>query len=247
MGPPGYGPSGGDHYDLSPSDIGSSNRGGFPESGTRRRLRHGGGSGTEHRVISIGRQFGSGGHEIGLKTADWLGIRCYDKELIALAAAHGELSHEKLTAFDEKQENPWLYEAVYEGNHHVPKGQSFSAALYQLQSEVILSIAQREDAVIIGRCADQLLRNVQDVRLLTVFIAAPFTMRVERKMELERLERKKAEALVRKTDKQRGLYYQSHTGLEWGRRNAFDLYFDSHEQSKEAIVSAIMDAYSRML
>ena len=66
-------------------------------------------------------------------------------------------------------------------------------------------------------------------------------------MELERLERKKAEALVRKTDKQRGLYYQSHTGLEWGRRNAFDLYFDSHEQSKEAIVSAIMDAYSRML
>ena len=103
-----------------------------------------------HKIISIGRQFGSGGHEIGLEAAKELGIPCYDKELIALAAAHGELSHEKLAGFDERRENPWLYEAVYEGNHRVPKGQSFSEALYRLQSEVIRSIARREDAAILA-------------------------------------------------------------------------------------------------
>ena len=163
--------------------------------------------------------------------------------LIALAAAHGELSHEKLAGFDERRENPWLYEAVYEDNHRVPKGQSFSEALYRLQSEVIRSIARREDAVIIGRCADQLLRDEADVGLLTVFVSAPLSYRVERKMEQEGLDRRKAEALVKKTDKQRGLYYQSHTGLAWGRRDGFDLYFDTERQSREEIVAAILAAY----
>ena len=199
-----------------------------------------------HKIISIGRQFGSGGHEIGAETARRLGVKCYDKELIAVAAAHGELNHEKLTGFDEKQENPWLYEAVYEGNHHVPKGRSFSAVLYQLQSEAIRAIAQREDAVIVGRCADQILREAGGVKLLTVFIAAPFRDRVERKMKLEGLDRKKAEALVRKADKQRELYYHSYTGLEWGRPDGFDLYFDSHEQNREEIIQGIMSAYAAL-
>ncbi|MCI6397678.1 MAG: cytidylate kinase-like family protein, partial [Lawsonibacter sp.] len=84
------------------------------------------------RLCALARKTGRSEAE----TARRLGVKCYDKELIALAAAHGELNHEKLTGFDEKQENPWLYEAVYEGNHHVPKGRSFSAVLYQLQSEV---------------------------------------------------------------------------------------------------------------
>lgn len=199
-----------------------------------------------HRIISIGRQFGSGGHEIGRETAERLGIRCYDRELLLLAAAHGALSHTKLADFDEKQENPWLYEAVYEGNQHVPKGKSFSAVLFKLQRDVIRSIARREDAVIIGRCADRILRDMEGVKLLTVFIAAPFEARVGRKMELDRLIRKRAEALVKKMDKQRGQYYQSHTGLEWGRRDGFDLYFDTQAQEKEDIIRSILAAYRQL-
>lgn len=195
-----------------------------------------------HRIISIGRQFGSGGREIGLETARRLGIVCYDKELIALAAARGELDHRKLADYDEKKENPWLYEAVYEGNRHVPKGTSFSEALFRLQSDVIRTIAREEDAVIIGRCADELLRE-EEVRLLRVFIAAPFADRVRRKMELEHLEQREAEALVRRTDKQRGQYYRAHTGLVWGERSRFDLYFDTGTQSREAILDAITAAY----
>lgn len=200
----------------------------------------------EHRIISIGRQFGSGGHEIGKETADRLGIHCYDRELIVLAAAHGALSHTKLAGFDEKQENPWLYEAVYEGNHHVPKGQSFFSVLFKLQSDVIRSIARREDAVIVGRCADHILRGMAEVKLLTVFISAPFEARVSRKMELEHLSRKRAESLVKKADKQRSQYYQSRTGLEWGRRDGFDLYFDTQKQEKEAVISSILTAYHHL-
>lgn len=199
-----------------------------------------------HKIISIGRQFGSGGHEIGMETAERLGIACYDKELIALAAERGELRHEKLAGFDEKEENRWLYEAVYEGNHHVPKGQSYSSVLFKLQSEVIRAIARREDAVIVGRCADRILRDMADVKLLTVFISAPFDVRVQRKMELEHLSQKKAEALVRKTDQQRGAYYRSHTGMEWGKPDRFDFYLDTGEVGIQAAVDQIVAAYSEM-
>lgn len=199
-----------------------------------------------HRIIAIGRQFGSGGHEIGLEAARRLGVECYDKQLIAMAAVHGDLNHEKLADLDEKRENPWLYEAVYEGNSHVPKGKSVSSVLFKLQSEVIQSIARREDAVIIGRCADQILRDTDGMRLLTVFIAAPFEIRVRRKMEQEHLGEKKAAALVRKADKQRSMYYQSHTGLQWGRHDGFDLYFDLQELGMEEIVRRILDAYRHL-
>ncbi len=199
-----------------------------------------------HKIISIGRQFGSGGHEIGMEIAGRLGISCYDKELIALAAERGELRHEKLAGFDEKRENRWLYEAVYEGNRRVPKGQSYSSVLFKLQSEVIRAIAHREDAVIVGRCADYILRDRKDVQLLTVFIAAPFEIRVKRKMELEHLSQKKAEALVRKTDQQRSAYYRSYTGMEWGDPSQFDLYLDTGKCGIQAAADQIAAAYLKM-
>ena len=127
-----------------------------------------------HRIISIGRQFGSGGHQIGLKTAEALGVRCYDKELITLAALRGKMDPDWTSDFDEQPPNPWLYEAAYNANDALPAGESVSAVLFNLQSQVIRAIAGQEDAVIMGRCADHVLRGEQDVRLLSVFIAAPF-------------------------------------------------------------------------
>lgn len=200
----------------------------------------------KHRIISIGRQFGSGGHEIGREVSGRLGIPCYDKELIALAAEHGGLDHGRLAGFDERQENPWLYEAVYEGNHQVPKGCSYPEVLFKLQSDVIRSVARREDAVIIGRCADHILRDAAEVSLLRVFVAAPFEDRVRRKMEQETLTRRAAEALVRKTDRQRGQYYQAHTGREWGRRDGYDLFVDAAAQSREEILRTIQTAYAAL-
>lgn len=199
----------------------------------------------EHRIIAIGRKFGSGGHEVGMRAAQQLGIAFYDKELVALAAERGELNREKLEAFDEYPENRFLYEAVYEGNQRVPKGQSYSAVLFKLQSEVIRSISRREDAVIIGRCADHILRNRSNVKLMTAFITAPFCPRVERKQELEHLDYKKAEALVRKTDKMRSRYYRTYTGQPWGSQERFDLYLDAHDLGIEETVTQVVSAFLR--
>lgn len=194
-----------------------------------------------HSIITIGRQFGSGGREIGTDVARQLGIECYDKQLITMAAKRGSLTHARLGAFDERQESPWFYEGIYEGNHHVQRGQPISEILFRLQSDVIQSIARRENAVIIGRCADFILREAQNIELLTIFIAAPFENRVQRKMKLEGIEQRKAERFVKKTDRQRSKYYKAHTGLEWGNPQNFDFYFDSAIQGYDEIIRMIVN------
>ena len=199
-----------------------------------------------HKIISVGRQFGSGGHEIGWKTAQRLGVPCYDKELITLAALRGKMDPEWTADFDEQPPNPWLYEAAYNANGELPVGKSVSAVLFNLQSEVIRAIADREDAVIMGRCANHVLREERDVSLLSVFIAAPFEDRVKRKMGLMNMGQRKAEKLVRQTDQRRAAYYRTYTGAEWGRQEGYDLYFDSSRQGEEEIVERILAAWSQL-
>ena len=121
-----------------------------------------------HKIITISRQFGSGGREIGMLVAERLGIKCYDKELIAMAAEHGDLEYKRLRKLDEKTDNPWYYEVIYDGNHNVSKGKTASVVLFNLESAVIKNIARTEDAVIVGRCADYILKDT-DTKLLTVF------------------------------------------------------------------------------
>ena len=91
-----------------------------------------------NRIISISRQFGSGGHEVAVKTADLLGIRVYERELIRLACEYGELSEKTLSPSDEKATNPYLFQTVHEGNHHVLRGKPTSEVLFALQSHAAL-------------------------------------------------------------------------------------------------------------
>lgn len=116
-----------------------------------------------NRIISISRQFGSGGHEVAVKTADLLGIRVYERELIRLACEYGELSEKTLSPSDEKATNPYLFQTVHEGNHHVLRGKPTSEVLFALQSHEIRRIARHEECVFVGRCADYVLRG-EDVR-----------------------------------------------------------------------------------
>ena len=103
-----------------------------------------------HKIIAISRQFGSGGREIGMLVARRLGIKCYDKELIDMAAEHGDLEYKRLHKVDEKNESPWYTDVVYDGNHNVAKGKPASFVLFDLESAVIKNIARNEDAVIVG-------------------------------------------------------------------------------------------------
>ena len=117
-----------------------------------------------NRIISISRQFGSGGHEVAVKTADLLGIRVYERELIRLACEYGELSEKTLSPSDEKATNPYLFQTVHEGNHHVLRGKPTSEVLFALQSHEIRRIARHEECVFTRDQAIRLIRKMDKQR-----------------------------------------------------------------------------------
>ena len=118
-------------------------------------------------VINIGRQLGSGGKDIGEIIARRLGVRLYDKELLTLAAKRAEVREELLADKDEKAANPWLFKGFYEGGPKVKQGQSAEDVLYDMQSEIILELAEKGDCIIVGRCADHVLES-KHVDCLTI-------------------------------------------------------------------------------
>ena len=199
----------------------------------------------ENKIICIGREFGSGGHEIALRTGSRLGIRVYEKDLFHLACRYGELSEKMMESADERATNPFLYRTVHEGNYHVTRGLPTSEVLFELQSHEIRKIAKRESCIFVGRCADYVLRE-EKVKLLRVFVRAPLEKRIERKMQQENLTREKAVRLVRKMDKRRKKYYESYTGLAWGSPDGYDLSIDTGTTEFEAAVNQICLAYQSL-
>lgn len=199
----------------------------------------------ENKIICIGREFGSGGHEIAVRTGARLDIRVYEKDLFRLACRYGELSEKIMESADETATNPFLYRTVHEGNYHVTRGLPTSEVLFELQSHEIRHIANRESCIFVGRCADYVLRE-ENVKLLRVFVRAPLEKRIARKMQQENLTREKAVRLVRKMDKQRKKYYESYTGLVWGAPDGCDLCIDTGVSDFDAAVGQICAAYSAM-
>ena len=145
-------------------------------------------------IIALGRQFGSGGREIGKHLAEKLQVRCYDRELITLAAQKAEVREELFAGKEEKAPNPWLFTGVYEGGPQVRKGQPAEDILFELQSQVILELAQAEPCIIVGRCADVVLRSA-GIPVVSLFVCAPFADRVSRRMAVEGIGQKEAEYL----------------------------------------------------
>lgn len=198
-----------------------------------------------NKIICIAREFGSGGHEIAVKTANRLGIRVYEKDLFRLACRYGELSEKMMESADEAATNPFLYRTVHEGNYHVARGLPTSEVLFQLQSHEIRKIAQQESCIFVGRCADFVLRE-EDVRLLRIFVRAPLEWRIRRKMEQENLSQEKAAHLVRKMDRQRKKYYESYTGQDWGDPGHYELCIDTGMTDIEEAVVTVCSLYNGM-
>ena len=194
------------------------------------------------KIITIGRQFGSGGREIGEKLAQKLNYTFYDKNLIILAAEKGGMSQEVLTNADEKATNPWLYAAMAQtGQTSINTNISTNDTLFSLQSQVIKEIAKTENAVIVGRCSDYILRN-EDVELLNVFIYAPIEARIKRIMERAQVTEQQALQLIKKTDKQRKCYYDFYTDKKWASHSSYDLNLDSNRFGVDKAVEIIAKA-----
>ena len=194
-------------------------------------------------VITIGRQFGSGGHEIGVKLAERMGVKCYDKELLELAAKNSGLAEEIFTRQDEKPSSSLLYSLVmdtYSFGYSDSYGEMpINQRVFLAQFEAIKKLAQQESCVIVGRCADYALEG--NINATSVFISSPMESRVKRIMERCNIDGKKAEALINKTDKKRASYYDYYSDKKWGAARSYQLCLDSDALGVEGAVDLIIN------
>ena len=185
-----------------------------------------------NKIYTIGREFGSGGREVGEKLAAKLGIKLYDKELLQQAAKDSGFCEEIFENHDEKPTNSFLYSLVMDtysvsGYSAAPfLDMPLNHKVFLAQFETIKKIAEKESCVIVGRCADYILERAE-LDHISLFIAAPFEWRVQRKMEQLSIDEKAATSMVRKKDKDRKAYYDYYTGRSWGRPHNYDLCINS--------------------
>ena len=176
-------------------------------------------------IITIGRQFGSGGREIGEKLAQRLGYAFYDKEILTMAAEENGFSAAAMQHYDEKPSGSLIYSLYMTGaatSDNLPLNQQLAFA----QFNVIRKVAQNDNCVIVGRCADYILREKPN--LLTVFLHAPLADRAKRIMEEKNIDSQSlAEKTVKKTDKYREDYYNFFTHKKWGSAECATLSLDT--------------------
>ena len=190
------------------------------------------------KVITIAREFGSGGRIIAQSLAEQLKIGFYDKNLITLAAERKNLPEERLERVDERRENPWRYDmeddiAIQRQFYYEP----LNDVLFEAQSEIIKEKAETEDCVIVGRCADYALEERDDV--LSVFIHADLEDRIKNVAKLNELPDNKAKDLIHKTDKRRASYYNYYTNKKWGEAASYELCLNSSELGVQGTAKAI--------
>lgn len=186
-------------------------------------------------VITIGRQFGSGGRDVGEKIAAALGIPFYDKELVEMAAQKSDISHEALKEVDERATSSFLYSLA--GGNFSMRGinaplyyeMPINDKLFIAQADVIKSLAKEGPCVIVGRCADYVLESEENVDLLNIFVYGSVDYRTKRVMNALNLPQSKARERVMKTDKQRRTYYDYYTSKDWGVMSNYDICLNTEK------------------
>ncbi|ROR28601.1 cytidylate kinase [Mobilisporobacter senegalensis] len=193
-------------------------------------------------VITIARGYGSGGRTIGKMLAKELNIGYYDRELLRLASDDSGINEELFGKADEKIKNSILFKAarkVYKGELIPPDSDDFvsNRNLFNYQAKVMKELAETETCVIVGRCADFVLKDNKNV--LKIFVHAPLESCIEKVMELNSLSRKDAEKLILTTDKNRAEYYKHYTGREWDNAMNYDLCLNSSELGFDKCVQLV--------
>ena len=192
-------------------------------------------------IVTIGREFGSGGREIGLKLSEKLNIPFYDKELILHTAEKTNLEESIVEKYDEQHSFPAFSSSNIFDIYQMP----MSDRIYIAQADVIRDIAQKESCIIVGRCADFILDNDPDV--FKVFITAPMKDKVERKRAiLEGKSDAEISSHISKIDKKRAKYYTYYTDRTWGSAATYNLCVDSSKVGIDGAVELIASAISMM-
>lgn len=196
-------------------------------------------------IICIGREFGSGGHEIGKKLAEYTGIPFYDRELVDLAIEKSPSISEAIRKADEKRANAFIHSVWYEEIDKNLRGLSANDIIYKLQSETILALSQENNAIFVGRCSDYILKQA-NIPHLSLFITAPLQDRIQRKMELLHRDEKYITSLIRKTDKQRRAYYNYYTGGNWGSPDQYDFCINSSSWGIDKTAKVLSHLYTSL-
>ena len=199
-------------------------------------------------LITIARQYGSGGREIGERVAKELNIPIYDKVLITEAASKGDLNEEVLKSADESSANSLLYTLAMGSNTlgtamHFGYKMPLNDKLFLLQSEVIRDYAKEGSGVFIGRCADYVLRDEPNV--FRLFIYGDLDHRKDRVAKRHpELKSSQIVDAINKTDKRRSTYYNFYTGNKWGKYDNYDMAINSSTLGIEA-TAHIIAAYAQ--
>ena len=194
---------------------------------------------TNNRIVTISRQFGSGGRTVGKQLAARLGIPCYDQELIEKLAQASGFTPEMVAKQQEASpySSHWAF-ALSEGQF---MGASIQDQLWQLQRKIILELAEKESCVIVGRCADVILKDHADC--LTAFIHAKKAKRAKRIVEVYGETEVAIEKRIRDKDKRRAVYCEFYTGQTWGLAENFHVALDSGELCIERCVDILANLY----
>lgn len=194
-------------------------------------------------VITIGRQYGSGGREFGKHLADALGFKFYDQEIVDITSKKHNINIEVSKASDEKATNSLLYSIVTAGsfdgmffnNYEMPANDK----VFLAQADVIKELANESSCVMVGRCANYVLRDEENIKKVDLFIYADLDSRIERIKKLYELNDAQAKSKIIKTEKVRKNYYNYYSSGEWGNPSEYDLCINMSGISVDGAVEVV--------
>ena len=189
------------------------------------------------RIITLSREFGSGGRFIGMEVAQKLGVKYYDKEMIGQIAEQSGFSPKYIQENAELSPKKGLFAYAFSGRDQM--GRSVEDMIYEAQRKIILDIAEREECVIIGRNADFILKDRDDV--LNVFIHGDMPEKIQRIMGLYNVEEKEAVKMMADTDKRRMTNYNFYTDQKWGKASNYTLCLNSSQLGYDRCEAIIIE------
>ncbi len=200
-----------------------------------------------HKSIVIGRQYGSGGYDIGKRLSQELGWKFLDKEIVELAAKKGNFNEDTAKKYDESAKGSFLY-SIAMGNYSVGTlggpvyyDLPINDKLFLLQSDIIKDSAKKEPCVFVGRCADYVLQGA-DIDHISVFLYADMDYKIKKVCEKQNITSQKAKELITKTEKQRRSYYDYYTNKEWGKMKYYDLCLNTAKLGEDKCFELIKAA-----
>lgn len=196
-------------------------------------------------IITIARGFGSGGKDIGKRLSKELNIPCYEKEILEMASEYSGINKDYFMAIDEKKRGSFLVNALkkFDSNYTLePSDRKFVSDdnLYKIQADVIYKLAQTQSCIIIGKCANYILKDFKNV--IRVYIEAPRLSCVDSIMYKMQVSAEEANRLITTTDKYRANYYRYYTnGEDWTNPTAYDMTLNSASIGRDNCVKIIQD------